>query len=128
MGCSEYRLLPIGYQIRGTRQYFTLRIASCKILLCDTARSVTSILLFFFFQAEDGIRDYKVTGVQTCALPISGVIGVPTYRRALPGCSTWSGSTRGGRTTIRTSSPAACASASASRWHLRSTRDRKSVV
>src|SRR5688500_20325105 len=28
---------------------------------------------FFFFQAEDGIRDYKVTGVQTCALPISGV-------------------------------------------------------
>src|ERR1022692_2931581 len=26
----------------------------------------------FFFQADDGIRDYKVTGVQTCALPISG--------------------------------------------------------
>src|SRR5256885_6358041 len=30
-----------------------------------------SALCFFFFQAEDGIRDYKVTGVQTCALPIS---------------------------------------------------------
>src|SRR6266850_1788806 len=29
-------------------------------------------MLFFFFQAEDGIRDYKVSGVQTCALPISG--------------------------------------------------------
>src|SRR6266850_4478988 len=29
-----------------------------------------SIGYFFFFQAEDGIRDYKVTGVQTCALPI----------------------------------------------------------
>src|SRR5256885_12508391 len=28
-------------------------------------------IFFFFFQAEDGIRDYKVTGVQTCALPIS---------------------------------------------------------
>src|SRR6266446_7086337 len=28
---------------------------------------------FFFFQAEDGIRDYKVTGVQTCALPILGL-------------------------------------------------------
>src|SRR5256885_4987796 len=28
------------------------------------------IIIFFFFQAEDGIRDYKVTGVQTCALPI----------------------------------------------------------
>src|SRR5256886_12466799 len=30
------------------------------------------ICLFFFFQAEDGIRDLTVTGVQTCALPISG--------------------------------------------------------
>src|SRR6266850_3055914 len=29
------------------------------------------LFFFFFFQAEDGIRDYKVTGVQTCALPIS---------------------------------------------------------
>src|SRR5436190_18498756 len=27
---------------------------------------------FFFFQAEDGIRDHCVTGVQTCALPIFG--------------------------------------------------------
>src|SRR4051794_41687280 len=31
-----------------------------------------SIDFFFFFQAEDGIRDGRVTGVQTCALPISG--------------------------------------------------------
>src|SRR5258706_10742142 len=31
-----------------------------------------SSLFFFFFQAEDGIRDWSVTGVQTCALPISG--------------------------------------------------------
>ena len=31
---------------------------------------VSSNFFFFFFQAEDGIRDYKVTGVQTCALPI----------------------------------------------------------
>mgnify|MGYP006982553583 CR=1 FL=1 len=30
----------------------------------------------FFFQAEDGIRDRLVTGVQTCALPISEVEGV----------------------------------------------------
>src|SRR5712672_4257500 len=29
------------------------------------------LVLFFFFQAEDGIRDKLVTGVQTCALPIS---------------------------------------------------------
>src|SRR3954462_15535023 len=30
-------------------------------------------LIVLFFQAEDGIRDYRVTGVQTCALPISVV-------------------------------------------------------
>src|SRR5438046_8835625 len=30
---------------------------------------------FFFFQAEDGIRDWSVTGVQTCALPISPKAG-----------------------------------------------------
>src|SRR5205823_10118395 len=30
-------------------------------------------LCFFFFQAEDGIRDKLVTGVQTCALPIFGL-------------------------------------------------------
>src|SRR2546430_13160732 len=29
------------------------------------------MIFFFFFQAEDGIRDLTVTGVQTCALPIS---------------------------------------------------------
>src|ERR1019366_9814235 len=29
----------------------------------------------FFFQAEDGIRDWSVTGVQTCALPISHHVG-----------------------------------------------------
>src|SRR5215213_3468452 len=31
---------------------------------------MTLIFFFFFFQAEDGIRDWSVTGVQTCALPI----------------------------------------------------------
>src|SRR5207249_5800331 len=30
-----------------------------------------AVVCFFFFQAEDGIRDRNVTGVQTCALPIS---------------------------------------------------------
>src|SRR2546429_3030368 len=34
---------------------------------------VLHVFLFFFFQAEDGIRDVAVTGVQTCALPISGL-------------------------------------------------------
>src|SRR6266496_4905940 len=47
---------------------------------------------FFFFQAEDGIRDLYVTGVQTCALPISSdahlaaIFGEGgTLARALPG-------------------------------------------
>src|SRR5262249_58132305 len=31
---------------------------------------VIETMFFFFFQAEDGIRDWSVTGVQTCALPI----------------------------------------------------------
>src|SRR5216683_2331872 len=36
--------------------------------------------VFFFFQAEDGIRDLIVTGVQTCALPISAARPAPTGR------------------------------------------------
>src|SRR3989475_7844721 len=40
------------------------------VLLCNLA---FVLFLFFFFQAEDGIRDLTVTGVQTCALPISVV-------------------------------------------------------
>src|SRR5690606_40283738 len=32
--------------------------------------ALSHCFLFFFFQAEDGIRDFHVTGVQTCALPI----------------------------------------------------------
>src|SRR3989454_5929927 len=35
------------------------------------AWKMTGFRASFFFKAEDGIRDYKVTGVQTCALPIS---------------------------------------------------------
>src|SRR5256886_5191050 len=48
-----------------------------KLLIC---RSI------FFFQAEDGIRDLTVTGVQTCALPIARVGGwefeIPDYKYA----------------------------------------------
>src|SRR5438093_9326659 len=47
------------------------------------------ICFFFFFQAEDGIRDWSVTGVQTCALPI---LGRRCGRRWRP----WAGR-RGGR-------------------------------
>src|SRR5688572_27499904 len=52
------------------------------------------LCFFFFFQAEDGIRDLTVTGVQTCALPISiflkitgvalpqAIIGASLYKKA----------------------------------------------
>src|SRR5256885_11624445 len=40
-------------------------------MICGEVSNEYVCCLFFFFQAEDGIRDYKVTGVQTCALPIS---------------------------------------------------------
>src|SRR2546422_7408878 len=48
------------------------------------------IFIFFFFQAEDGIRDVAVTGVQTCALPISfpSAAGSRSFSRSCwPACS-----------------------------------------
>src|SRR2546430_2272983 len=39
--------------------------------MCSLALVLSRSIFFFFFQAEDGIRDLTVTGVQTCALPIS---------------------------------------------------------
>src|SRR3989449_1731900 len=42
------------------------------------------ISFFFFFQAEDGIRDVAVTGVQTCALPICGRARAHGFRRSAP--------------------------------------------
>src|SRR5690606_39716458 len=56
--------------------------------------AVFCLLCVFFFQAEDGIRDFHVTGVQTCALPIwrSGrtMISSPSVVIPLPQCG-WSG-------------------------------------
>src|SRR5437588_7664404 len=44
----------------------------CKLLnFFNLLLLLVLLFLFFFFQAEDGIRDHCVTGVQTCALPIS---------------------------------------------------------
>src|SRR5579883_3299384 len=48
---------------------------------------------FFFFQAEDGIRDFHVTGVQTCALPIS--CGYVRGRRLSTACRTLYGAACG---------------------------------
>src|SRR5689334_24526004 len=41
------------------------------MIMCYIYDLVVFFFFFFFFQAEDGIRDGTVTGVQTCALPIS---------------------------------------------------------
>src|SRR5690606_40168292 len=48
--------------------------------------SLCFFFVFFFFQAEDGIRDFHVTGVQTCALPIYnqrrlGAVSLKQYAR-----------------------------------------------
>src|SRR5690554_7341553 len=47
-----------------------------------------SDFVFFFFQAEDGIRDADVTGVQTCALPILRLARLFTTAPAAPALST----------------------------------------
>src|SRR2546429_3647255 len=82
---------------------------------------------FFFFQAEDGIRDVAVTGVQTCALPISGprarysrpaVLRVPGARRAM---SRWAAAPGGRAPNPRCGAPRASDPAPVR-------RDRKSVV
>src|SRR2546422_3736202 len=39
-------------------------------MVCVFSNVIVWLSFFFFFQAEDGIRDVAVTGVQTCALPI----------------------------------------------------------
>src|SRR5688572_32654234 len=49
-----------------------VRWLGCYFLSC------CFVCFFFFFQAEDGIRDLTVTGVQTCALPISRYSNVPS--------------------------------------------------
>src|SRR5258707_10460183 len=58
---------------------------SCFFLTQETAYEIRASLefrrVFFFFQAEDGIRDIGVTGVQTCALPIYGERPVGKHRR-----------------------------------------------
>src|SRR5258708_15391319 len=50
---------------------FTL---ACKLISLGPLAASICCAVFFFFQAEDGIRDDLVTGVQTCALPILRVV------------------------------------------------------
>src|SRR5256886_1888036 len=65
-------------------RHFHLTLPSSLCLVSFLSNCGPMILLFFFFQAEDGIRDLTVTGVQTCALPICGLrrrMGVMTGDR-----------------------------------------------
>src|SRR5205809_2390915 len=48
-------------------------LLKCIYLLYCLLVMLLFFFFFFFFQAEDGIRDVAVTGVQTCALPISAI-------------------------------------------------------
>src|SRR2546430_2315217 len=50
----------------------------------ETITGLILIKLFFFFQAEDGIRDLTVTGVQTCALPICIRLGIEKRLQIAP--------------------------------------------
>src|SRR2546426_3593729 len=56
--CSRLRIL------------FDKFVVTTNVSLLSLYALLDCLYFFFFFQAEDGIRDYKVTGVQTCALPI----------------------------------------------------------
>src|SRR5262249_59616566 len=51
---------------------------------CECLRGARGVSVSFFFQAEDGIRDWSVTGVQTCALPISSALGSPGAQGPFP--------------------------------------------
>src|SRR5947209_14626071 len=65
-------------------------------------------VFFFFFQAEDGIRDIGVTGVQTCALPISrpgGPRGRHPWRRPRRRSPSGTGLGRSRRQAVAASSP-----------------------
>src|SRR5690606_40602799 len=66
------------------------------------------LFFFFFFQAEDGIRDFHVTGVQTCALPI-----LPWARRIDSVASRHACSSRTSRRTARAGSPSDAATTEA---------------
>src|SRR5256885_12051156 len=59
----------------GWECYRSVMSNGCSLASNEMCKATSLEFVFFFFQAEDGIRDYKVTGVQTCALPISeGVV------------------------------------------------------
>src|SRR2546425_8140674 len=65
LGCQRHAILRALQTLRGRGRDSGHEL---EVILIDSVLS--RIVYFFFFQAEDGIRDKLVTGVQTCALPI----------------------------------------------------------
>src|SRR5258707_6900549 len=76
MPSSFYRPPWPGLRVLRTESW----LVSCST---ETERGGPCGDVFFFFQAEDGIRDIGVTGVQTCALPISYVVDRVVERETL---------------------------------------------
>src|SRR5207244_7207085 len=68
--CSVTMMLFFHLELKPLMTLTTVLYLSCALISGH----------LFFFQAEDGIRDDLVTGVQTCALPICGVVPDPDDR------------------------------------------------
>src|SRR5437773_8932801 len=98
-------------------------LVCCFVIIC-------CFWFFFFFQAEDGIRDRDVTGVQTCALPISGDVRYGATGKPVPGYQLRLVDERGEPVQrgeigeLQVSGP----TSAAYYWNNREKTDRKSVV
>src|SRR2546422_7625251 len=69
-------LILVGSLLRDVRVTLTLFVSSMAVM----SPVALSLRCVFFFQAEDGIRDVAVTGVQTCALPILSRTVLPVMK------------------------------------------------
>src|SRR5690606_40139607 len=90
-------------------------------------------VFFFFFQAEDGIRDFHVTGIQTCALPIYMAVRLPRRAAAETSCAAGPATAtplrRGGRRTpvSRAACPPTGSRAAGRAWRARSRSEERRV-
>src|SRR2546428_2303228 len=108
----------------------------CRMVGGDGGReqrgtAIICLGFYFFFQAEDGIRDLIVTGVQTCALPISAFPILGRYRGSVgQGVGQRMGKAVGERGGLMNSSPSKTAEAIVAVFVPPACReeDRKSVV
>src|SRR5690349_22731721 len=69
----------VGLRLQRTQRDYLLVWYQSQSRICVFLFYSLLFFFFFFFQAEDGIRDLYVTGVQTCALPISITFGLDRH-------------------------------------------------